>query len=97
VALLTGFSSTSWGPITLPLDLAKLGAGSGCVLSSSGEIFVATATTGTGTASVRFQVPSVPALVDHALFHTWLIVDPKAPNNALGLVTTRAGAAVLGL
>lgn len=94
--LLVGLSSRRWGALPLPLDLAALGAGPGCVLSCSGEILMPSLTSPTGSAAWRVTVPRVEALVDHVLFHTWLIADPAAPSNALGVVSTQASAAVLG-
>jgi len=95
--LLLGVSSRAWNAIPLPFDLGTLGAGPGCLLESSIDVVSPTATSSMGDASVRLAIPSVPALVDHRVFHTWLIADPKAPNNTLGLVTSTPAAAVLGL
>jgi hypothetical protein len=96
-ALLVGFSSTRWLGRPLPLDLSTVGAGPGCVLSSSGEIGLAATTSATGDAAVTFTVPWINALVDHPLFHAWLVADPSAPGNSLGVVSTGSLAAVLGL
>lgn len=97
VVLLTGTSTSSWGALALPFDLASLGGGVGCSLFHSVEIVVAATTTPTGRASVSIPVPETGALVGDTVFHSWLITDDAAPGNALGLTTTGAVAAVVGL
>lgn len=94
--LVTGRSTSTWGSLPLPLDLSALGAGSGCKLFNSGEIATLVATDAAGSARVGIQVPEAPALVGRTLFHSWLLTDPAAPENRIGLTSSDAAAAVLG-
>ncbi|MCA8956622.1 MAG: hypothetical protein KDC87_11155, partial [Planctomycetes bacterium] len=95
-ALLVGVSMATWNGAPLPIDLSPWGGGSGCLIGSSGEAMAFATTSSSGAASLRFTVPSQPALVGRVLFHTWLIADPAAPNNRLGLVTTASAASRIG-
>ncbi len=67
------------------------------MIGSSGELFLFAPTSTTGTASVSVAVPYQLPLVGAEVFHTWLIADPGAPNNGLGLVSTRSAASIVGL
>lgn len=88
-----GASSSRWGALSLPLDLAPLGA-PGCQLAASLEIQVAAIANGFGSAEIRFVVPSSASLLGVRFFNQCLVVDRAA--NALGLVLTRAGVGTIG-
>ena len=95
--LASGFSAREWLGLPLPLDLRPLGLGVGCELAASIDLLDARLTDQSGSVSLRLSIPNHPALVDLRLFSTWLVLDPKAPGNPMGLVSTKTGAAVLGL
>lgn len=95
--LTTGISMTRWGNSRLPLNLKRWGGGSNCLLSSAPDHWYPILTSADGTARLQVRVPSRPRLVGTELFHSWLIFDSAAPNNALGIVSTTAAVSVLGL
>ncbi len=96
-ALLLGGSMDRWNGLRLPLSLQTFGAGPGCWLASAPEMTLATSTDVAGAASVALQVPNRLALVGRALFGTWLVHDPVAPSNPLGVVSTGSIASIVGL
>jgi hypothetical protein len=85
-----GFSSTSYGGSPLPLSLAPLGA-PGCSLSVSADVLFPVANV-LGIAQWSLTVPPIPG---GQFFVQAVAFDP--PANALGLTTSNAGHAVLGL
>ena len=95
--LFSGTSHRRWEKLALPFDLSSIGGGASCMLYSSGEVRLASATSSTGGASVRINVPGSTRFVGVTLFHTWLVKDAAAPGNALGVTSSDAGAAVIGI
>jgi len=91
--LLVGTSKTVWGPLNLPLNLGFLGAPL-CDVLASGEITLATATSSTGTGSVKIPLPNNSYLIGKDFHNQWFIIDIKA--NKLGLATTRLGSGLIG-
>lgn len=96
VALLVGSSFTTWGAVPLPFDLTRIGGGPSCWLSTSGEIVLPAIAGATGGVDVTLSLVPVPELVGRTVYHSWLVLDPGAPNNALGVTTSNALATVLG-
>jgi hypothetical protein len=95
--LLLGGSATRYAGLPLPLELAPFGAGPGCVLRTSIQLTVPTSTDATGQASVSVLVPPDLSLVGVPVYHSWLIIDPAAPGNPLGLTVSNGAAAVIGI
>jgi hypothetical protein len=95
--LLTGASRERWGPLTLPWPLAASGGGPGCSVYGSGELLTPTATTAAGTASLAIPVPNLLVLISASIYHSWLIADPAAPANPLGITASDGGVAVVGI
>jgi hypothetical protein len=94
--LLAGISDERWGALALPFPLSAIGGGRGCELYASGELHAATITDPAGQAAVAIAVPAAAALLGATLFHTWLVVDPAAPSNQLGLTASDGARAVIG-
>ncbi|MCA8976829.1 MAG: sulfatase-like hydrolase/transferase [Planctomycetes bacterium] len=92
----SGFSELSYSGYPLPFDLAILGAGPGCLLQHSIDALSSTITSALGTASVAIPIPNAASLLDLPLYHSFVIQDPGAPGNALGLVTSPAVAVRIG-
>ena len=94
--LFVGASTKQWLSNSLPLNLASIGGGPGCLLYTSGEIGMPVTTTSSGEASVSVVIPLLQPLVSKTVFHSWLVLDPTAPGNALGVTTSNGMAAVIG-
>lgn len=94
--LLIGGSRTRWGPLPLPFPLTALGGGPGCFIHAKPDARIATTTSATGDASIDIPLPNVPLWIGGAIHHTWLIVDPTAPNNNLGLTASDGATAFVG-
>jgi arylsulfatase A-like enzyme len=87
-ALVIGGSDAYWGAIDLPLPLALLGGGPGCFLHASIDATATAVTDAAGSASRTITVPDLPQLLGGRIHHCWLIADPSAPQNPLGIVAT---------
>ncbi|MEM7200754.1 MAG: sulfatase-like hydrolase/transferase [Planctomycetota bacterium] len=96
VALTVGASKDAFGGIPLPVDLQLLGGGPGCFLYTSLEVTIPTATDPAGQAQISVPLPDEDLLLAGSIFHTWLGVDPGAPNNPLMVVTSPGLTAVPG-
>ncbi|MEM7203684.1 MAG: sulfatase-like hydrolase/transferase [Planctomycetota bacterium] len=96
-SLLIGTSYQRHGALSLPLALTTLGGGPGCFLFHSIDEATPAMTDTSGGATAAIAVPAMPALVERSVFYSWLVADPLAPSNPLGLTTTNAMAAVPGL
>lgn len=92
VFLLTGFSTTSWAGVPLPLDLAPLGAPS-CTLRVAADVAIPLPA-GNGEASWGTAVPMEPALLGVELHQQPLVPDPSA--NAFGWVLGNAATLRIG-
>ena len=73
-----------------------MGAGPGCLLYASGEVAVPVATDPLGNAAIPATVPNDLSLVGQVLYHNWLLIDPGAPNNPIGLTASNGAAATIG-
>lgn len=93
---LLGDSATSWGGVALPLSLGPLGLHPQCELASSVDAIYPVTTAAWGGAQQAFTVPNSPALVDAVVHGAWAVADGLAPQNPVGLVTTRSLAITLG-
>ena len=92
-----GFDHVQQSGVPLPLDLASFGGGQGCKQWFAVDATFATVTTAAGASTWALAIPNAPALVETTPFLGHFVLDPQAPGNALGIVTTRPVAAVLGL
>jgi len=93
-ALITlGVSDTKFGALVLPFDLTPIGAPS-CQLLASPETLIPFATSGTGTASIKFMIPNLSSLNNVSLFNQFMISDPTA--NKLTLVFSNGGKMTMG-
>ncbi len=95
--LVTGLSHTSYLSQPLPRSLSGYGAGPGCTLWTSLDAQLGTVTDSQGAATIAITIPNSTAFLEMTLLHEWFVLDPAAPQNPLGLVTTGGLAAVLGL
>lgn len=77
-------NGTVWNGLSLPFDLAPLGA-PGCFWSTNIVLAIPIQVDATGVVTVRVRVPNDPFLIGATFFDQGAIVDPAA--NALGLVT----------
>ncbi|MGC6486155.1 MAG: hypothetical protein ACON4Z_00785 [Planctomycetota bacterium] len=89
--LVSGYSNTSGGGLTLPAPLPNA---PGCDLLVSPDLTLATSTSAAGTASLGFAVPNVSALAGFGLYHQWVVLDAAA--NALGLTVSNGVSVTLG-
>ena len=90
--LLSGESNTSYLGLPLP---APLPGAPGCQVFVAWQALDSVLTDAQGSASSSITVPNNASLVGLELFHQWALIDPTA--NALGIVTSDAGAATIGL
>ncbi len=95
--LVFGESNTVAAGQPLPMSLAPLGAGPGCMLHTSLEFAVSMATDGSGRAVAPIAIPPAISLLGMRVHHTWAVVDPAAPSNPLGVTTTSGITAEVGL
>jgi serine protease AprX len=86
----SGISNTTWGGNPLPFALP---GAPGCNLLVSPDVIDAVITSATGTGSLSFSVPNIPALIGASIFHQWAVLDAVNP---LGLVVSNAGRATFG-
>ena len=92
-SLCTGFSASSYGGFSPPLDLTQIGA-PGCLLLVGPEVVQAQVTDAVGHGSNAFLVPSSNSIVGVELFQQWVCLDPSA--NALSVVLSNGGHARIG-
>lgn len=90
VVLVSGFSDQFYGAIPLPWALP---GAPGCNLLASADVLSAQVASATGTSSFLIAVPNVAGLINAELFHQWAVFDAV---NALGLVVSNAGKAMIG-
>jgi hypothetical protein len=90
--LAVGLSSSTWGPLPLPLSLAPLGM-PGCALAVSGDASVPMPAVG-GVPACTLRLPLVNAFAGLQLFAQALVADAGA--NAAGFVLSDAIALRLG-
>lgn len=90
--LLQGFSSLTWGPIPLPLDITGAGF-AGCQLEVAVD-FVSGAPIVSNTATAVLPLPNTTSLVGLQYYVQALLLDAQAPNGVAGM--SNAGRAVLG-
>jgi len=88
---LVGASKKTWGSLPLPFLLPNTGS---CRLLSSGEVFVPIPTDAAGRASFTIQIPTLKSLVGLEFYNQFIVVDLAA--NKAGLITSNAGAAMIG-
>ncbi len=90
--MLTGFSKTKWGTLTLPFPLAGLGM-PGCTLYVSPIVsFPFIVSGGQGVWTLR--LPSDPTLVGLSFFNQALVLDAQA--NPAGAVVSNAAEGIIG-
>jgi hypothetical protein len=88
--LVLGRSDARFGPVTLPFEMAPLGA-PGCRLYTDVVLLLVALTDPGGNASQSLTVPDDPALPGRHLFVQWATLDAGA--NAAGLSFTAMGKA----
>ncbi|GEM_PF-2593636 len=91
--LITGVSNTKWGPYTLPLNLAAVGAGA-CDLLASYDLALPVVADKAGKALMGFPIPNRTSLIGLKFYQQWIVADPKA--NGLGMTLSFGGAATIG-
>ncbi len=89
--LVSGYSNTSGGGLTLPAPLPNA---PGCELLVSPDVTLPAATSAAGAASLGFAVPNNSALAGFALYHQWVVLDAAA--NTLGLTVSNGVSVTLG-
>jgi hypothetical protein len=90
--LVWGTSDRWWLGVPLPIDLTPSGA-PGCSLYVSQDLLT-NHSTGSGSISVRIDVPRDGALIGVPGFYQWLVADPGV--NQLNLTTSNGGKAITG-
>ncbi|MCA8971418.1 MAG: hypothetical protein KDC95_16615, partial [Planctomycetes bacterium] len=93
-AFVLGLSDTTWGALTLPIDLTVLGA-TGCSLYASMDVVVAVPTSATGTASIAIKIPPIASLSGARFFTQFFAFDIAA--NSLGMTLTNAVTGTIGV
>jgi hypothetical protein len=90
-----GISSTAWGAVPLPLDLAPLGA-PGCFLRNDFVLMLGGVTQPypTGSVAIQISVPPDPGLADAAFYSQFVLLQAAA--NPMGLFTTNGLRNTLG-
>ena len=86
--LVSGLSSTGANGVPLP-------GAPGCDLYATPTALNLVAISASGTASSPITIPNLPALDGLVAYHQWAILDIAA--NQLGIVTSNAGMATIGL
>ncbi len=89
LVLYLGASETSSMGIPLPFGLARLGGGAGCEIAVSAEATVDGVVGITGSLGFTIPIPVDPLLCDATVRHQVLVLDSRAPSNALSVVTSR--------
>lgn len=82
--------------LTLPFDLGAAGGGAGCFLNTSVELMLPHTASPTGVVDASIVVPNFDVYAAGTVRHSWLVLDPTAPSNPLGLTTTQGLRAILG-
>lgn len=91
--------SESWDAtlgVALPFDSASVGGGLGCVLTTSLDLQLPFVTDAAGRATMNLSVPMLPELIGGSILHSWIVIDPLAPANGLGLTVTSGMRAIFG-
>ncbi|MFQ5507057.1 MAG: hypothetical protein ACE5F1_19980 [Planctomycetota bacterium] len=91
--LIIGASKKAWGPFTLPLDLTGAGA-PGCWLLVSVDLTLCFAVSGTGSGSVKLDIPNDASLCGVRFHNQFYILDSTA--NPLKLVWSNGGSGRIG-
>ena len=94
--LAIGSRNDRFANLSLPFDLATLGAAPGCFLHASIDLSIPTTTSLIGEAGLTIPLPRDDQLLAGSIYHCWIALDASAPNNVLGLVTTQGVEAVVG-
>jgi hypothetical protein len=92
-ALAIGASSSNWQALSLPYDLAPLGAG-GCLVWNDPTVLLGASVDAQGNAALPLAVPADPALHGGRAFAFWIVLDGDA--NALGAITSGGSALLVG-
>jgi len=92
-AVVFGNSTSAWGPIALPHDLAWAGA-PGCSVFVAQDVLWTVLTDATGQATVPVLVPGDPGLVGVDFHNQFLVLDGIA--NRLGLTFSNGGTGKVG-
>jgi hypothetical protein len=92
--VLIGFSDTTWNGVGLPFDLGVIGM-FGCRLYVRPDYGTSAMNVGGGNATWSVTIPNQPQLAGGRFWNQALVVAPGA--NPLSLITTNAGAAVIGM
>jgi hypothetical protein len=85
-----GASRTNWGSVALPWPIP---GAPNCFVNASLDAVAVLTSEANGTAAVQIGVPVSPSLIGQSAYLQWAIADAV---NALGVVTTAGGAAVVG-
>ena len=88
--LVSGMSASSSGSGSLPVALP---GAPGCLLHVSPDVLIAQPTGSAGTGSWSINVPTATNLIGTRVYHQYAVLDSA---NALGVVLTEAGRAVVG-
>jgi arylsulfatase A-like enzyme len=91
-----GASNKVWNGLALPYSMEELGSGPQCTIFTSSESHFPVRTSSQGTAAWTINLPPQTELIGGSVYHTWLIVDPAAPNNPLGLTASNAVEVIIG-
>ncbi len=88
--LAVGASNTTWGSLTLPAPIV----GTPCWFNVSHDIVVISGTDAAGAGAIHMRLPATTAWIGLTAHFQWFVLDIGA--NALDLVSTRGGTAIVG-
>jgi arylsulfatase A-like enzyme len=89
--------SRHWlGALELPFALSSIGAAPGCDVVASREIAESMLCSSGGFAALQLRLPLDRWLIGASIYHQWLMIDPGAPGNALGVTVTQGLQVVVG-
>jgi hypothetical protein len=93
VGVVVGFSDQQWSGLTLPFDLAGIGAPE-CSLLAGLNVVLVTTTDGDGVGTLPLSLPQDKSLLLQSVYFQGMIIDP--PANQAGLAWTNGVKAILG-
>ncbi|MEM7199238.1 MAG: sulfatase-like hydrolase/transferase [Planctomycetota bacterium] len=96
-AMVLGLSTDAWDAVPLPLPLSLIGSAPGCDLVVSPDAALPLFTDRIGAATFVIPLPRSLELVGQRVYHTWLVADPLAPANPLGVTAANGTAVLIGL
>ncbi len=86
--LLIGFNKDTWSGVSLPLDLAFIGAPT-CSILTEVILYLPAVTVGggpgAGSATIRTPIPPVTVFTGLSMYTQWLVADMQSPNGMIAM------------